>query len=313
MQFSTTTILLATLTLSTQVPAAPTPYIKKVDTPSGRPKYVCVDSDLSCLTKRAYNAVSSAPGFGGLIGHVIKFNIRKATIEDVENITQIELATNPQLPSFHYVYPYADKYPEDTYKWTRESSQKFIENTFVDWDYLTLVAETKIEGQEGLTTVAFTSYEVSAIGKKKNPQSFEDGQIVLKEEETVQDDNGPHKGPARRDINPVHAELYSKLINNARREFLEPTDVRNGPLSYIHVTCMATHPDYQRNGAATALLKRGLALAQEHHLQMGLFASPMGRPIYEHFKFKDLAFVKVQVEGEEESCTMVTMKWFPED
>ncbi|KAH6713329.1 hypothetical protein BKA61DRAFT_736347 [Leptodontidium sp. MPI-SDFR-AT-0119] len=71
MQFSTITILLATLTISTQVFAAPTPYIKKVDTPSGRPKYVCVDSDLSCLTKRAFEAITSVPGVGGFIGHVI--------------------------------------------------------------------------------------------------------------------------------------------------------------------------------------------------------------------------------------------------
>ncbi|KAG4439979.1 hypothetical protein IFR05_004553 [Cadophora sp. M221] len=71
MQFSAITILLATLTLSTQVFAAPSPYIKKVDTPSGRPKYVCVDSDLSCLTKRAYDGVISAPGVRGFIGHVI--------------------------------------------------------------------------------------------------------------------------------------------------------------------------------------------------------------------------------------------------
>ncbi|KAK0108134.1 hypothetical protein ONS95_002956 [Cadophora gregata] len=71
MQISTITILFATLTLSTQVLSAPTPYIKKVDTPSGRPKFVCVDSDLSCLTKRAYNTVTSAPVVGGFIGHVL--------------------------------------------------------------------------------------------------------------------------------------------------------------------------------------------------------------------------------------------------
>lgn len=70
MQFYTFAIFLATLTLSTQVLAAPTPYIKKIDSPSGRPKYVCVDSDLSCLTKRAYDAVTSSD-IGGFIGHVI--------------------------------------------------------------------------------------------------------------------------------------------------------------------------------------------------------------------------------------------------
>ena len=64
-------MLIATLAFSTQVSAAPTPYIKKVETPSGRPKYVCVDSDLSCLTKRAVDVVSSAPVAGGFIGHAL--------------------------------------------------------------------------------------------------------------------------------------------------------------------------------------------------------------------------------------------------
>ncbi len=68
MQFSTVTLILATLTLSTQVLASPTPYIKKVDTESGAIKYVCVDSDLTCLTKRVEHAASA---IGGFIGHVV--------------------------------------------------------------------------------------------------------------------------------------------------------------------------------------------------------------------------------------------------
>ncbi|KAH7350646.1 hypothetical protein BKA65DRAFT_498719 [Rhexocercosporidium sp. MPI-PUGE-AT-0058] len=83
MQFSTITMLLATLSLSTQVFAKPTPYITKVETPSGRPKYVCVDSDLSCLTKRAYDVVTSAIGVGGFIGHAIS-----STTGDIDHVVE---------------------------------------------------------------------------------------------------------------------------------------------------------------------------------------------------------------------------------
>ncbi|KAL2071864.1 hypothetical protein VTL71DRAFT_13099 [Oculimacula yallundae] len=65
MQFFALTALLVTLTLSTPILASPTPYITKVDSPSGRPKYVCVDSDLSCLTKRA------VAGVGGFVGYAV--------------------------------------------------------------------------------------------------------------------------------------------------------------------------------------------------------------------------------------------------
>ncbi len=51
------------------------------------------------------------------------------------------------------------------------------------WDYLALVAE--IEGKEGMTIIAFTAYEISALGlKKRDETQLPEKQVVLKEEET---------------------------------------------------------------------------------------------------------------------------------
>ncbi|XMA07303.1 hypothetical protein WAI453_000094 [Rhynchosporium graminicola] len=72
MQLSQLAIILATLAFATQILASPIPYITKVDTASGQTKYVCVDSDLSCLTKRILEAVASkAAGVEEYIGHAI--------------------------------------------------------------------------------------------------------------------------------------------------------------------------------------------------------------------------------------------------
>ncbi|CZT12350.1 uncharacterized protein RAG0_16205 [Rhynchosporium agropyri] len=72
MQLSQLAIILATLALATQILASPIPYITKVDTACGQTKYVCVDSDLSCLTKRILEAVASkAAGVEEYNGHAI--------------------------------------------------------------------------------------------------------------------------------------------------------------------------------------------------------------------------------------------------
>ena len=69
MQFSLLTFVTA-ITLSTQILASPTPYVKKIETATGAPKYVCVDSDLSCLTKRVEHAAAAA--VGGFIGYAME-------------------------------------------------------------------------------------------------------------------------------------------------------------------------------------------------------------------------------------------------
>lgn len=63
-------MVLAVLTLSTTLLAAPTPtpipYVEKVNLSNGGVAYVCVDSDLSCITKRVVgDALEAVKGFVG--------------------------------------------------------------------------------------------------------------------------------------------------------------------------------------------------------------------------------------------------------
>lgn len=104
--------------------------------------------------------------------------------------------------------------------------------------------------------------------------------------------------PARRDENPAHVKAWKDTLDAARRKYLEPNGPVNGPLSYLHLQQLHTHPDYQYNGAGTALTKWGIGLAQGHHLKIGLFASPMGEVLFRELHFTKLARVVVQVEGE---------------
>lgn len=51
---------------------------------------------------------------------------------------------------------------------------------------------------------------------------------------------------------------------------------------------LATRPEFQGRGAGTALVKHGIAIAEEKKLPVWLEASPAGYPLYKKLGFKDV-------------------------
>lgn len=117
-------------------------------------------------------------------------------------------------------------------------------------------------------------------------------------------------GSERRDADPARIKFYQEIINNARRKYLEPSGRKNGPLSYLHLTRLATYPKWQRHGAGTLLSQWGIDVADKQNLNIGLFASPSGEALYKELGFKELQIV-VQMPGEEESVAVACMKRVP--
>jgi ribosomal protein S18 acetylase RimI-like enzyme len=74
-----------------------------------------------------------------------------------------------------------------------------------------------------------------------------------------------------------------------------------------HLQILGTHPDYQRMGAASALLRHGIRRGQDLGLPITLFASPMGKPLYTSFGFVDRGKVVVRVDGEDQSTDLNPM------
>ena len=74
----------------------------------------------------------------------------------------------------------------------------------------------------------------------------------------------------------------------------------------LHLRVLATHPDYQRRGAATQHCKWGMKPAKEQDVAIALFSSSVGnesslwQKFYSHIGFETLARLCVQVEGEKE-------------
>ncbi|KAL5334918.1 acetyltransferase [Aspergillus crustosus] len=70
------------------------------------------------------------------------------------------------------------------------------------------------------------------------------------------------------------------------REERERGRVMGGQKHY-YLDTLATHPDYQRQGAGALLLKWGCDLADEHGVPLYVDASKAGAPLYERFGFVD--------------------------
>lgn len=78
---------------------------------------------------------------------------------------------------------------------------------------------------------------------------------------------------------------------------------------HIQLQVLATHPDYQRRGYATRLCKWGIDVARANDRYIIVFASPMGKSLYSHLGFRQVADVPVQADGEKEKVVLSAMMY----
>ena len=75
----------------------------------------------------------------------------------------------------------------------------------------------------------------------------------------------------------------------------------------VELRHLATHPDFQSQGAGTRLLEWGIKLARTEMKPITVFSSPLGTKLYTKVGFKLLDFVTIQVPGEEEKVSLDVM------
>jgi GNAT superfamily N-acetyltransferase len=111
----------------------------------------------------------------------------------------------------------------------------------------------------------------------------------------------------RRDADPVRMTKFRSCISAAKGKWF------NGKYGEKQIMLMnlATHPDYWRRGLGFELCRWGLDKAEAEGLEVTLFSSPMGLPLYTKLGFHEVGMMHCQVEGEEESIDLPVMEWGP--
>lgn len=112
-------------------------------------------------------------------------------------------------------------------------------------------------------------------------------------------------GSTRRDANQLHFDAFCSGQARAYKKYFGSI----GP-EQLHLQILATLPDFQRRGHATALCRWGMDVIRRETLKdISLMASPMGYHLYARLGFDHVTTVIIQVPGEEEKLTLQAMKY----
>lgn len=109
----------------------------------------------------------------------------------------------------------------------------------------------------------------------------------------------------RRDGNAARMEAYLEATMAFRQEVFVG---RYGDRQ-MSLRQMATHPDYWRRGAGHLFVDWGVKKAIEAGIAIVMFASPMGKKLYETFGFREVGTVYVHSLGDKESLNVSGMAW----
>lgn len=240
----------------------------------------------------------SSPGSESVLEHHIAPNMSisirpvQRGDADLNAIVDIVIQAFNYDPQWQYRYPYRLQYPEDHRKFTRIYYADYLEMTFAGHNTIMLAEMPSDEDPSVLKVISVSIWD--NYGSAPPDPNLPGGKP-------------PPNHPERRDASPAHMEAYSKNSAKARRELF----VSRYGERQLSLRQMATLPQYWRRGAATALCKWGKEEARKVGVAVPMFASPMGKMVYESLGFREIGTWVAQVEGEEEFVTIHALTWEP--
>ncbi|KAK3940278.1 hypothetical protein QBC46DRAFT_364202 [Diplogelasinospora grovesii] len=221
---------------------------------------------------------------------------RKALPSDVDALTRVIIQAMPLDPQWNYRFPYREEYPEDHYKFSKMLFEYFLHLDYDDW--LVMVVEDSPESDGNNTSiVSFAIWDVSYVNKRRYGPGYKPQDPVTEVEK--------RGGSTRRDANHAHFDAFWKQQIQAYKRHFAPI----GP-EQLHLQVLATLPEFQRRGHASALCRWGMEEIQREGLKdISVMASPMGYALYTHLGFETVAKFYIQVPGEKERLTIVAMMY----
>lgn len=88
--------------------------------------------------------------------------LRKATKADLDDITRVAQAGFPDDPEFNYRFPHRDKWPEDSWKWTRREYEGYIEQP-EKFAVLVVTASVATNGKAADRPIALAVWDLAVL------------------------------------------------------------------------------------------------------------------------------------------------------
>lgn len=211
---------------------------------------------------------------------------------DLDAIVDVVIQAFDHDPQWQWRYRYRKEYPEDHYKFTRLFYSEYMEMTFAGHNTIMLAESPSDEDPNMMKVVAMSIWD--NYGSAPPDPSLHGGKP-------------PANHPERKDASAVRMAEYSRRSAKARTELF----VSRYGERQLSLRQMATLPAYWKRGAATRLCMWGMDEARKVGVAVPMFASPMGKLVYERLGFKKIGEWTAHVEGEEESVTLSALTWEP--
>lgn len=236
----------------------------------------------------APNSLHSKPSLAVAYPPII---VRNGTLADLDSILDIGLAALPMDPQWNYRFPHRQAFPQDQRDATRKRYLEFLKNSDGRW----LVTVAEMLTGNSVAPIAFAVWNIDNLSEKTTvPQR----QKTSKRKSVTF---------ARRDGNQTRMQAWKSILEEAKLRHFEH---RFGNQQF-QLQILATHPDFQRLGAGSLLVRDGIICAEAANRAISVFASPMGERLYASLGFKRIDSVLVQVKDEPEFVIVEAMVYEP--
>jgi GNAT superfamily N-acetyltransferase len=240
-------------------------------------------------------------------------------------MVNIGLNAMPMDPQWNWRFEHRDRFPDDYKKSTRNIYRGFLENRPGNW--CVLLAEKPVGGIHGvLQPVAFAVWNVG------NLLAFLTATLAIYQQYELRNGSGERfplrlgccltgqvtsddgntcleqaLNPPRRDANPERMKAWTETMCQAKSRIFNAQLGHN----YFQLQILATHPRFQRQGAASELCHWGIKAARDTGFSIAVFASPMGRELYSRLGFEWCDDVRICASDDDEEIQVAAMAYRP--
>lgn len=226
-------------------------------------------------------------------------SLRNATISDTEAITRTLIDAFHDSPYLKYAYQFMDKYPKDYHDCMYETIHAALSTPGILAEVALL---PNISHPHEPAPIAVALWVLPTAWNLADNRAFPSFSLLQLTK------------CSNRYINSTRFVDLLKQFDSAKEDYLDGVYAHQNQL---YLDSLATHPDYQRRGAGSALVRSGVRfgknLYKDENVTATLIATEAGDPLYQYLGWTSIRNFTVRsldaIEGSREEWRFDVMKY----